>query len=88
MPTYVYECRLCGHAFELDQRVEERDDPIADGCPQCNAEVPSLFRVCGNTGGFRLSPRGSVGWASDGYASTWGDAERFKAKQEGRQAEC
>lgn len=64
--------------------VEQMDDPLADGCPECNPEIPSVIRICGNSGGFRLSPRGSIGWANDGYASTLGDAEIFRAREEGR----
>lgn len=81
---YEYECRLCGYTFEVQLPVAERDTPIADGCPKCNPEFPSLIRLCGNKGGFRLHQGGSVGWSSDGYATTWGDAEIYKAKKEGR----
>ena len=84
MPIYMYECRLCGHSFEEQLPVDKRDDPIADGCPKCNPEFSSLIRLCSNRGGFRLGQGGSVGWASDGYAATWGDAEVHKARKEGR----
>lgn len=84
MPIYEYECRLCGYTFELDMKVSERDDPCADPCPLCSPEFPSVIRLVGNRGGFRLSQNGSIGWASDGYASTWGDAEIHRARKEGR----
>lgn len=32
MPTYDYECRACGHAFELFQSMTE---PVKKKCPQC-----------------------------------------------------
>jgi putative FmdB family regulatory protein len=35
MPSYEYECRHCGHAFETTRRVEERDQP--QPCPQCES---------------------------------------------------
>ena len=35
MPSYEYECRKCGHAFEATRKVEERDEPVA--CPVCSS---------------------------------------------------
>lgn len=32
MPTYVYECKECGHRFELFQSFSE--EPL-DACPEC-----------------------------------------------------
>jgi len=32
MPTYDYECRGCGHAFELFQSMT---DPVKKKCPSC-----------------------------------------------------
>jgi putative FmdB family regulatory protein len=42
MPTYEYECRNCGHAFEALQRITE--DPLTD-CPKC--KKPQLKRLIG-----------------------------------------
>lgn len=36
MPTYEYECRKCGHHFELFQKITE---PPASRCPQCKGKV-------------------------------------------------
>ena len=30
--TYEYECRVCGHTWEEEQRITE--EPVA-GCPKC-----------------------------------------------------
>jgi len=35
MPSYEYECRKCGKAFEKMRKVEERDTPLP--CPQCES---------------------------------------------------
>jgi putative FmdB family regulatory protein len=35
MPSYEYECRKCGHAFETMRKVDERDRPLP--CPQCES---------------------------------------------------
>jgi len=35
MPTYEYSCDKCKHAFELLQKIDDRDSPCADPCPRC-----------------------------------------------------
>jgi len=40
MPTYEYECRDCGHAFERFQGINE--DPISL-CPECQGKVRRLI---------------------------------------------
>jgi putative FmdB family regulatory protein len=40
MPTYEYECRHCGHAFERFQGINE--DPIVE-CPECQGKVRRLI---------------------------------------------
>jgi len=40
MPTYEYECRDCGHAFERFQGINE--DPISV-CPECEGKVRRLI---------------------------------------------
>jgi putative FmdB family regulatory protein len=36
MPTYEYECKSCGHGFEVFQSMSE--EPLKD-CPKCGKEV-------------------------------------------------
>ncbi len=36
MPTYVYECRKCGHQFEVLQSIT---DPPRRRCPECRGAV-------------------------------------------------
>lgn len=38
MPIYEYECRNCGHRFELRRSMADRDDGIV--CPKCKTENP------------------------------------------------
>ena len=38
MPMYEYECRKCGHRFELRRRFEDEDDGIE--CSECGAKHP------------------------------------------------
>ncbi|MDR1373538.1 MAG: zinc ribbon domain-containing protein [Treponema sp.] len=45
MPTYEYECKSCGHTFDVCQNM--RDEPVKI-CPQCGREVRRLIN--GGTG--------------------------------------
>lgn len=40
MPTYEYECKHCGHAFEAFQKIT--DEPLK-GCPKCHKEIKRLI---------------------------------------------
>jgi putative FmdB family regulatory protein len=40
MPTYEYECKSCGHNFEVFQSIT--DAPLSD-CPQCGKEIRRLI---------------------------------------------
>jgi len=77
MPIYSYVCTNCGNTFEEMRYIKDRDVPIGEECVACGRDT--VARECGNNGGFRLSKEGSVGWSEDGYATTHGDAENFKA---------
>jgi putative FmdB family regulatory protein len=45
MPTYGYECKSCGHTFDVFQSM--KDEPVKI-CPQCGREVRRLIN--GGTG--------------------------------------
>ena len=45
MPTYEYECKSCGHGFEVFQSMS--DPPLKD-CPECGKEIRRL--IFGGTG--------------------------------------
>ena len=51
MPTYEYECNICGHRFERFQKMSA--EPIKK-CPNCNGKVRRLF-----SGGAGLIFKGS-----------------------------
>jgi putative FmdB family regulatory protein len=40
MPTYEYECKSCGHCFDVFQAMS--DPPLKD-CPKCSREVRRLI---------------------------------------------
>lgn len=59
MPTYEYECKSCGHAFELRQSMKAK--PITD-CPKCNTKG-SVKRLIGAGAGVIF--KGSGFYATD-----------------------
>ncbi len=44
MPTYQYQCRNCGHAFEQFQKFS--DDPLTV-CPECEGPVQRVIQNVG-----------------------------------------
>jgi putative FmdB family regulatory protein len=56
MPTYEYECKVCGLRFDRRQAMTEA--PLAE-CPECGGEV---HRLVSGGAGFILKGRGR-GWA-------------------------
>lgn len=40
MPTYDYQCKKCGHDFEVFQRMT--DNPLEE-CPKCKGEIERLI---------------------------------------------
>ncbi|MEO0081958.1 MAG: FmdB family zinc ribbon protein [candidate division WOR-3 bacterium] len=59
MPTYEYECRKCGHRFEVFQRIV---DPPVRKCPKCkrNGSVEQII-----LGGSGLIFKGSGFYITD-----------------------
>ena len=35
MPLYDYSCKKCGHTFEANRKISERDDTASLICPEC-----------------------------------------------------
>lgn len=70
MPTYEYECKSCGHTFEVFQKMS---DPAVGSCPECGQEVRRLIN--GGTGvifkgsGFYVTDKGSSNSGSGGAKS-------------------
>ena len=36
MPTYDYTCSKCNHIWSRLLKISEREQPLAEGCPNCN----------------------------------------------------
>lgn len=72
MPTYEYECRKCGHAFEVFHSMTE---PPVDKCPKCNGPVKKLI-----SGGAGLIFKGSGFYITDYRSKQYKDSEK-KEKQ-------
>lgn len=46
MPTYAYECKDCGHTFEMQQSFS---DKTVETCQECGGSVRKLFGNLGVT---------------------------------------
>ena len=64
MPTYDYQCRACGHEFELFQQMTE---PVKRKCPKCGKN--SLERLIGIGAGVLFKGGGfyETDYRSDSY---------------------
>ena len=52
MPIYEYECKACGHVFDVLQKMS--DSPLTD-CPDCNEPaLKKLLEANGPTGGCKI----------------------------------
>lgn len=67
MPTYEYECRECGHRFEVHQRIA--DEPLTE-CEVCGGPLRKLFHPVGiafkGSGFYVTDNRGSKKEPGDG----------------------
>jgi putative FmdB family regulatory protein len=65
VPTYDYQCRVCGHRFEQQQKIN--DAPLTE-CPKCRGEVT---RLLSGGSGFILksSPNRASGNRTGDYCS-------------------
>ena len=59
MPTYEYECKKCGHSFDVFQSM--KDEPLKI-CPKCGKELRRLINggtgVIFKGGGFYVTDKG------------------------------
>lgn len=37
MPYYQYQCQACKHSWEQFQKIDNRDLPLTEGCPDCKS---------------------------------------------------
>jgi putative FmdB family regulatory protein len=74
MPTYAYECKSCGHSFDVFQSMS--DDPLTI-CPQCGKELRRLIN-----GGSGVIFKGSGFYVTDrkGADSKTGSSAGSSAK--------
>ena len=78
MPTYSYECRSCGHAFDLFQSMTA---PVKRKCPTCGK--PKLDRLIGPGAGVLF--KGSGFYQTDYRSPSWTSGEKA-SKSEGTTA--
>ena len=79
MPTYGYECKSCGHTFDVFQSM--KDEALKD-CPECGKEVRRLINggtgVIFKGGGFYVTDKSGKGVRSN----AGGDASKTKTGNE------
>jgi putative FmdB family regulatory protein len=85
MPTYEYECKSCGHNFEVFQSMSET--ALSD-CPQCGKELRRLIN-----GGSGIIFKGSGFYVNDKNKSSTKTAaskpeDKPKPKGEGSEAKA
>jgi len=70
MPTYEYECKICGYRFDVFQSI--KDEPLKT-CPECGKEVRRLINggtgVIFKGGGFYVTDKGGNNGKPDGTSS-------------------
>lgn len=72
MPTYQYQCKNCGHEFEIIQSMKE--DKLSK-CPNCSEET--LHRLIGSGSG--LIFKGSGFYLTDYVKKGEGDTKKPKS---------
>ncbi|MCX7786438.1 MAG: hypothetical protein N2442_01930 [Spirochaetes bacterium] len=73
MPSYDYECTVCGHRFEAFQNMS--DPPLTD-CPQCGKRVRRL--IGGGTG---VIFKGSGFYVTDNRKSSTNGSKHSEKKE-------
>jgi len=76
MPTYEYECKSCGHSFDVFQSMSEA--PLSE-CPQCGKELRRLIN-----GGSGVIFKGSGFYVND---KNKGNSKTAASKPENKGAE-
>ena len=76
MPTYEYQCEICGREFEKVQKIS--DDPVLE-CPNCGGEARRLI-----SGGAGLLFKGSGFYSTDYRSDSYKkDAKKAAEKEKG-----
>jgi putative FmdB family regulatory protein len=71
VPTYGYRCQLCGHEYDVWQRMSDEPGAV---CPSCGGEGRRLFFPAGivfkGSGFYKTDSRSTSGDASSSSTST------------------
>jgi putative FmdB family regulatory protein len=79
MPTYEYECKICGYTFDAFQSMS--DEPLKS-CPQCGKEVRRLIH-----GGAGIIFKGSGFYVTDKKGSGSSASSKVPAKSQEAQSQ-
>lgn len=80
MPTYEYECKSCGHAFEAFQSMS--DAPLSE-CPECGKAIRRVIN-----GGTGIIFKGSGFYVTDKGSSRSSSAKKETKSSEAPCASC
>ena len=47
---YEYGCDACGETFTVISRIDDRNIPLSNPCPNCGCDEESIYRVYSNAG--------------------------------------
>ena len=87
MPTYEYECKTCGHRFDVFQSM--KDDPLKT-CPKCGKELRRIINggtgIIFKGGGFYVTDKNSGGGKS--AAKITGEATGEKSDKSKSDTPC
>lgn len=50
MPTYDFKCSSCDEEWEAFYKIDDRNIPLENPCPKCDAEVGSVTQKMGSGG--------------------------------------
>ncbi len=78
MPTYEYECEVCGNRFEKVQKISDQTVPK---CPECGAQARRLI-----SGGAGLLFKGEGFYITDYRSESYKKAAKKETKDSGPEA--
>lgn len=61
MPLYNFNCLKCGHTFELNKKISDRDETSSETCPECSTTGQMERMVSAPLVGYSIAVNGGYG---------------------------
>ena len=45
MPSYEFRCDSCGYTFVRVTKIDDRNDPLSEPCPDCGIDENTIYRI-------------------------------------------